>query len=227
MQITWLGHGSFALEVNGEHLVIDPWLGNPKYPAGYTIAACDTILVTHGHFDHTDGVAGLAGRFQAKVIANYEIATWLGSKGVANVVGMNKGGSVATKAAKVTMVQAIHSSTIQDGDQIIPAGEPCGFVIHLGGGRTLYFAGDTAVHSDMALLKELYAPEIAVLPIGDLYTMDPLQAALAAKLVGARTVIPMHYGTFDALTGTPSELRALVGPGVAVQELEPGVAWTF
>lgn len=228
MQVIWLGHGSFELRIGGHVVVIDPWLENPRWPTGYEIENCQTILVTHGHFDHITGVVPLAKRFSPQVVSNYEIAVWLGTKGVENATAMNKGGTVQVGPIRVTMTHAIHSSTIQDGDTLIPAGEPSGFILHLPDNRRVYFAGDTAVHSDMALLKELYRPELAFLPIGDLFTMDPEQAALATKLLGVKTVIPMHYGTFPPLIGTPEELQKLVRSlGATVQTLEPGTPWTF
>ena len=228
MQITWLGHGTVELRLGKQVIVIDPWLENPRFPAGYEFQKCDTILVTHGHFDHITGVLPLASRFDSQVISNFEIASWLQSKGAKNPTAMNKGGTVMAGSAKVTMTHAIHSSTIVDGDRIIPAGEACGFVIEFEPGRRLYFAGDTAVHSDMNLIRELYTPELTFLPIGDLFTMGPEQAALATKMIGAKTVIPVHYGTFPQLPGTPSALQRMVDPlGVNVQELTPGEPWTY
>lgn len=228
MQITWLGHGTVELRAGKQTIVIDPWLENPRFPAGYEFQKCDTILVTHGHFDHITGVQPLAARFNSQVISNFEIASWLQSKGVKNATAMNKGGTVLAGSVKVTMTHAIHSSTIVDGGQIIPAGEAAGFVIEFEPGRRLYFAGDTAVHSDMNLIRELYKPELAFLPIGDLFTMGPEEAALATKMIAVKTVIPVHYATFPQLPGTPAALQKLVDPlGVKVQELTPGKPWTY
>ncbi len=224
MQIVWLGHSSFEIRAAGKTLVIDPWLENPSYPAGYEVAACDVIAVTHGHFDHIGSVAALAARTGATVVANYEIATWLSSKGVSRAEGMNKGGTIDVGGFGLTMTHATHSSTIQDGDVMVPAGEACGFVVSVEG-KSFYYAGDTGVHSDMALVKELYAPELAFLPIGDRFTMGPREAALAVKLTGAKRVIPMHYGTFELLTGTPGQLQQLTDAKVEV--LRAGEPWTW
>lgn len=229
MQIIWLGHGSFELRLDsGETIVIDPWFGNPKYPNGYELLRCDTLLITHGHFDHIANAIDVAKKFSPVVVANYEIVSWLESKGVKNGIGMNTGGTVQAGSIKITMTDAVHSSTIVDDGKAIPAGEAGGFILHLADGRRVYFAGDTAVHSDMALLKRLYQPELAFLPIGDLFTMDPAQAALATELTGVKTVVPMHYATFEALSGTPAQLQELVKPlGVKVQALKPGEPWTY
>lgn len=230
IEITWLGHGTFQLKLeDGEIVLIDPWInGNPKSPHGFKIDRIDTMLITHGHSDHVADAVQLARRFKPKVISNFEIAAWLESKGVQNTGGMNKGGSQTAGSLKVTMTHALHSSGIQDGNSIVYGGEAAGFILHFADGRKAYFAGDTSVFSDMALYRELYAPQLAFLPIGDYYTMDPKQAALAARLLGVKQVIPIHFGTFPILSGTPAELAALVKPdGVEVWELQPGtpVRW--
>jgi L-ascorbate metabolism protein UlaG (beta-lactamase superfamily) len=224
MKITWLGHGTFQLELpSGETIVLDPWIeGNPKYPAGFQIERCDTILITHGHQDHIHDAIPLAKRFEPEVVAIYETAGWLEKKGVKHTRPMNKGGSQMLGSVNVTMVHAVHSCGIQDGDQVIYGGEASGYVLRFADGRTAYFSGDTNVFSDMALIEELYHPELAFLPIGGLFTMAPYEAALALKLLKVEKIIPMHFGTFPALTGTPAQLRDLVGAAV-IWELEPGV----
>ena len=223
VQITWLGHSTFQLRLDsGEVILIDPWLENPSYPAGHELDRVDLLLITHGHFDHIAQAVDVAQKFKPQVVTIFEIALWLGSKGVENVTGMNKGGAVEQIGCRVRMTQAQHSSHIQDGDQIIYAGEPAGFVVTVPDGRSLYHAGDTNVFSDMSLIKRLYDPELAMLPIGDLYTMDPREAALACEFLQPKTVLPMHYGTFPPLTGTPDELRRLLGEaGASVDVLSP------
>lgn len=228
--ITWLGHGTFELVLeDGQTVVIDPWVnGNPSFPAGRDFPRIDTLLVTHGHFDHIGDAIPLAKRFRPQVISNFEICSWLESKGVENTSAMNKGGTQQAGALKVTMTDAKHSSGILDEGKFVYGGEPAGYVLHLPDGRRAYFAGDTAVFGDMALIAELYQPELAFLPIGDHFTMGPQQAALAARLLKVSTVIPMHYGTFPVLAGKPAELAELLrGLDIRIQEPEIGktVQW--
>jgi L-ascorbate metabolism protein UlaG (beta-lactamase superfamily) len=224
IEVTWLGHSAFSWKLeSGETILLDPWLGNPKAPAGYVPARADLILISHGHGDHTIGALELAARFDCPIVAMHELATWSGGKGAKNVLGMNKGGTARMGSVDVTMVYASHSSTIDFDGEPLPMGEAAGYVVRFPDGRGFYFAGDTDVFGDMALIRELYAPDVVFLPIGDLYTMGPKQAALACKLLGAKKVVPMHYGTFPPLTGTPEALRALVGGSVDVLRLEPGV----
>ena len=212
VEITWLGHATFQFRLDsGEVLVMDPWVeGNPKYPQGHQFDRIDAMLISHGHFDHIHDAVPLAKKFKPKVIAIYETCHWLTSKGVENCSGMNKGGTQDAGPVKVTMTHAVHSCGILDRDQIIYGGEAAGYVLTLRDNRVLYFAGDTNVFSDMQLIEKLYHPELAFLPIGDFYTMSPREAALACRLLTPRKVIPMHFGTFPALTGAPDPLADLL-----------------
>ena len=208
---------------------MDPWTnGNPAYPQGFEIQRVDTICITHGHFDHIHDAVPLAKRFEPAVVAIFETCNWLESKGVANLRPMNKGGTQEVGEAAITMTHAVHSCGILDDGKIVYGGEAAGYVMRFADGRTLYFAGDTNVFSDMQLIERLYHPELAFLPIGDLFTMSPREAALACKLLNPARVIPMHFGTFPQLTGRPDQLRELVQDlDTEVWELEPGkpVEW--
>ena len=210
MQITWLGHGMFHFQLpSGQVILMDPWTdGNPAYPKGYQIQRVDTICISHGHFDHIHDAVPLATRFSSEVVGIFETCSWLESKGVKNTRPMNKGGSQKVGDVTLTMTHAIHSCGILDDGKIIYGGEAAGYVMRFPDGRALYFAGDTNVFSDMALIELLYHPELAFLPIGGHYTMGPKDAAMAVELLGVRHVIPMHYGTFPLLTGTPDQLRS-------------------
>lgn len=224
MEITWLGHGTFQFVLpGGETIVLDPWTdGNPMYPKGYEIQRCDTMLISHGHFDHIHDAVPLAKKFHPKVIAIFETAVWLEKKGVENTSGMNKGGTQKAGSVSITMTHAVHSCGIQDDDgSIIYGGEAAGYVLRMEDGRTIYFSGDTNVFSDMALIAELYEPDLCFLPIGDFYTMSPREAAVACRLLKAKTVIPMHFGTFPPLIGRPNQLQELA-KDTKVWELAPG-----
>jgi L-ascorbate metabolism protein UlaG (beta-lactamase superfamily) len=231
MEITWLGHGTFQFRLpSGEVILMDPWTeGNPAYPSGYKIERVNTMCITHGHFDHIHDAVPIAKEFSPEIIAIVEICHWLESKGVDNTRPMNKGGTQTAGPVTVTMTHAVHSCGILDDGKIIYGGEAAGFVIRLPDGRALYFAGDTNVFTDMQLIHQLYHPELAFLPIGDLYTMSPREAALACRLLQPKKVVPMHFGTFPPLTGRPDQLADLIHdvPGTEVWPLEPGkpVEW--
>ena len=225
LAITWYGHATFVLtSPGGKRIVLDPWLnGNPKAPSGAKIDKADVILVSHGHSDHTTDVVNIARATGAPVVAVYELASWFQSKGVKDTRGMNVGGTIAIAGLEISMTAAVHTSSIEDGGRTVYTGLATGFVIRMEDRRAVYFAGDTSLFGDMRLIRDLHAPEIAMLPIGDHFTMGPDAAAKACELLGVRQVVPMHYGTFPVLTGTPDRLKKLVEPkGIDVLVLEPG-----
>jgi L-ascorbate metabolism protein UlaG (beta-lactamase superfamily) len=226
-KITWLGHATFRITTpSGKIILIDPWVqSNPACPdALKKFDRIETLLITHGHFDHIADAVELAKKFKPQIVAIHETCVWLESKGVANTNGMNKGGTQTVGEIEVTMVHAIHSCGIQDGDKIIYGGEACGYIVRLPGGLTLYHAGDTAVFGDMKIIGELYPPDFALLPIGDHYTMGPREAALAIRLLGVHHVIPMHFATFPVLTGRPEALRAATNDiaNLEIHAMKPG-----
>jgi L-ascorbate metabolism protein UlaG (beta-lactamase superfamily) len=205
IKLTWLGHATFKIDTpGGQTLLIDPWvMGNPKCPdREKDLTKVDVMLCTHGHGDHIGDAVEIAKKLNPKIVAIPELLTWLKSKGAKQILPMNKGGTQTVGDIKVTMVDARHSSGIQDGDATVYGGEPC-------------------VFGDMQIIRDIYSPDIALLPIGDHYTMGPREAAYACNLLKPKTVIPMHFGTFPQLTGTPAELKKLA-PHVDVMEMKPG-----
>ena len=230
MEITWLGHGTFRFQLpSGQILIMDPWIeGNPAYPKGFEVSRADTTCISHGHFDHIHDAVPLARKYGSEVVAIYETCQWLESKGVEKTRPMNKGGSQKIGDVTLTMTHAVHSCGILDDGKIIYGGEAAGYVLKFADSRVIYFAGDTNVFSDMQLIQELYHPDLVFLPIGDLFTMSPREAAAACRLLRPQKVVPMHFGTFPPLTGRPDELQKLIaGTGVTVWELEPGKAVTW
>jgi L-ascorbate metabolism protein UlaG (beta-lactamase superfamily) len=231
LKIQWLGHASLHIVTPaGTSILVDPWFeGNPKAATGSIPEKVDLLLCTHGHSDHTGGAVDIAKKTKPQVIGIFELTTILGEQGVENTIGMNIGGSYKTHDVTITMTEARHSSSIEHNGAVVYAGDPAGFVLEIEGAPAVYLAGDTAVFSDMKLIAELYRPEIAVLPIGDHYTMGPRHAALAASFILPRTVLPIHWGTFPALTGTPQKLRdelKLRGVPAEVVDWQPGNIYT-
>lgn len=226
-RITWLGHATVLVQTAaGTNILIDPFIAqNPKYPQGYVLPEeIHFILLTHGHGDHISDAVPVAAKHGSTVVAIYELAAYVVEKGVANTIGMNLGGTVQLKDVAVTMVDAKHSAGAQDDKGTQYVGVATGFVLTIAEGPVLYHAGDTAVFGDMKLIHDLYHPEVAMLPIGGYYTMGPKEAALATQLLQPSIVLPLHFGTFPPLTGTPEELASLVGDSVEVARLAPGSA---
>lgn len=229
--LTWLGHSAFVIRSpKGKTIVIDPWLENPKAPPeARSLSTADIILVTHGHGDHLGNTVALAERTQAAVYAVYEVALYLQSQGVKNVTGINKSGGATVDGITLTMTHAEHSSGIEPGGPILAGGDPAGFVIRLENGLSIYHAGDTGVFGDMRIIRDLYKPDIAILPIGGLFTMGPREAAYACTLLKPKHIIGMHYGTFPPLSGTPAQLKSFLPPAMRkkVRELTPGISVEF
>ncbi len=224
--LTWLGHAAFRIDSpGGKRIYVDPFLhGNPSCPeAEQEPERVDLILLTHGHDDHVGDTLALAQTFSCPVIAHTELRGWLSTKGLSENMGEapNKGGTVDVGGITITLTDAKHSSSAFENETFVYLGEPCGLVIGLENGFKLYFAGDTTVFGDMALIARIYEPDLVVLPIGDHFTMSPREAAVALELLGAKRCVPSHYGTFPLLTGTPERLRELA-PGVTVEAPKPG-----
>ena len=221
--LTWLGHASFRMDTaGGQRIYIDPFLnGNPKCPEGeQTPERVDVIAVTHGHGDHVGDTVDLAQKHGATVVALVELASWFGNNGVdeSKLLNPNKGGTVEVDGTKFTLTNAFHSGAAPDGSY---AGEPSGIVVTTSDGKKVYFAGDTCVFGDMQLIRHLWEPDYAVLPIGDYFTMGPREAAIAIDMLGNPRVVPSHWGTFPLLRGTPDELQQ-EAPKATIARLDPG-----
>ena len=226
LSFTWLGHSTFLFRSpGGKRILVEPWVAsNPSCPeSSKKIGALDLILITHGHSDHAGDAVSIARATGAHVIGTYEVCLWLESKGIQNTAPMGHGGTQTIGGIAITMVDAVHTSSVIEDGRVVYAGNPAGYVIRFEDGTTIYFAGDMALFGDMRLIGEMHHPVIAFLPVGDRFTMGPEAAARAVEMLGVRQVVPMHYGTFPFLTGTPAKLRQLVEPrGVQVLELTPG-----
>jgi L-ascorbate metabolism protein UlaG (beta-lactamase superfamily) len=224
-RITWLGHATVLVQTaEGTNILIDPFIAhNPKYPSRYVLPdKIHYVLLTHGHGDHISDAVPVATKHGSTVVAIYELAAYVGGKGASQTMGMNLGGTVELQDVAVSMVDAKHSAAAQDDQGMHYVGVATGFVLTVTDGPVLYHAGDTCVFGDMKLIAELYKPEVAMLPIGGYYTMGPKEAAMAARLLGAKTILPLHFGTFPPLTGTPQELAGLVDKGIEVVDWKPG-----
>ena len=227
-KITYFGHSTFSLTTpSGQVALIDPFvMSNPVCPAALKkVARLDVIFLSHAHSDHSADLLALAKQHKPKIVAIFETCLWVQSKGFGQETkSMGKGGTQQVGEFQVTMTHAFHSNSIHDGDKVVYAGEPAGLIIRMPGGFTVYHAGDTALFGDMKLIGELYKPDLALLPIGDHFTMGPREAAHAIRLLGVKHVIPMHYATFPFLTGTPEALRSESKDiaGLEILALKPG-----
>jgi L-ascorbate metabolism protein UlaG (beta-lactamase superfamily) len=229
---TWFGHSCWEVTTpGGRTILFDPWFSNPASPRNPAdVARCDLLLVTHGHDDHFGDALPIASRTRPTWPCIHELSLWLGRNYAHKdtLIGMNKGGTVEAAGIKVTMVRADHSAgdIYAGAESPLYLGEPAGFIVELENGFRFYFAGDTDVFGDMRLIAERFRPELAFLPIGGHFTMDPTAAAMAVELLGVKHVLPMHYGTFPILAGTPAALEeALAARGlrdVAVHAPQPG-----
>ncbi len=223
--LTWLGHAAFRLDSpGGKRIYVDPWLQNPNCPENEREPErVDLIALTHGHDDHVGDTLDLAAKFGCPVYSVVELRGWLAGKGLPEEMtqAMNKGGTQVVDGISITFTNAHHSSSAYENGSFVYLGEPAGIVLGVEDAGTIYFAGDTCVFGDMALIGRIYEPDLAVLPIGDHYTMGPKEAAVAVELLGVRRIVPCHWGTFPLLTGTPDALRELA-PDCEVVALEPG-----
>lgn len=220
MKLTWLGHASFRLEIADQILLIDPWLkGNPSLPDGHRdeiIKGATHILVTHGHGDHATDAPELARELDIPVVGIYDLMSWLQERHGIATTGFNKGGTVGLGEVAVTMVNAVHSSSVAGPDGPVYAGAEAGYMI-AAEGHTIYLSGDTDIMADMDWMGDLHRPDIGILCAGGHFTMDMKRAAYAAKrYFDFRTVIPCHYGTFPLLEQSADALVEGL-PGVDVR----------
>ena len=224
-RITWLGHATVLIQTaKGTNILIDPFIAdNPRYPKDFKLPSkIHFVLLTHGHGDHISDVVPVAEKHDSTVVAIYELADYVSKQGVEKTIGMNLGGTVQLEEVAASMVEAKHSSGAQDQHGTHYVGIAAGYVLTIPDSPVVYHAGDTAVFGDMKLIGEFYHPEVALLPIGGHFTMGPKEAALASRFLGAKTILPLHFGTFPPLKGTPGELATLIDAGVRVVQWSPG-----
>jgi L-ascorbate metabolism protein UlaG (beta-lactamase superfamily) len=208
VKIKWLGHSAFLFEAE-QKLLIDPFIsGNPLAPCSPEELNPDIIAVTHGHRDHLGDTIEIGKRTGCRIISVHEVANYVKSKGVF-AEGMGKGGTIYVEGIKLTMTEALHSSSIDASGFSFDGGSPAGFIIRING-HSIYHAGDTGIFGDMQLIGELYKPEVALIPIGDRFTMGIKEATKAVELIKPEIVIPMHYNTFDVISQNPEEFKRAV-----------------
>jgi L-ascorbate metabolism protein UlaG (beta-lactamase superfamily) len=224
MEIQWFGHAAFRIGTKGKNILIDPWFtGNPSCPsdAEAGLDKVDFIALTHAHGDHLGDTIRLAKKHESRVIAIAELGRWLDKQGVGNVMRMNMGGTVTFDGISFTMVNALHSSSIDDDGVPVSMGSCAGFVISAGG-EAVYHAGDTDIFSDMALIQRIHKPTVGLIPMGGCFTMDARVAAMACnELLDLEVVVPMHYGSFPVVAPNADEFKSLVTRG-RVEVIEPG-----
>lgn len=224
MIITWLGHSGFRIEIESAVLLVDPWLtGNPMFPADHreeALKGATHVLLTHGHGDHSGDAAAIAKDLSIPLVGIYDLMSWLEAKEGIQTIGFNKGGTVDLGGAKVTMVNATHSSSIAGDAGPVYAGAEAGFMI-AGEGQTIYVSGDTDIMADMEWMADLHKPTIGILASGGHFTMDMERAAYAARrYFNFKTIIPCHYRTFPLLAQDSTALRAGLPAGVNVIDPE-------
>lgn len=231
MKIIWLGHSGFRIEIEGAVLLIDPWLtGNPMFPAASraeALAGATHVVLTHGHGDHAGDALKVGAERGIPLVGSYDLINFWSTKHKTEGIGFNRGGTINLGGARVTMVAASHSSSLQGADGPVYAGHEAGYMI-AGEGHTIYVSGDTDIMADMGWMGELHAPDIGILAAGGHFTMDMQRAAYAArKYFAFKTVIPCHYRTFPLLAQNADALRAGLPPGVQVIEPEVMEPITF